>query len=669
MKKLITKGAPENKNLLVFTSHIKVIKTDGDTITIRGMASTKETDRVGDIMDPECWNKGGLDNYKKNAIILFNHDYDKPIGKATEFKVTDGGLEITAKISKADPYIAKLIEDGVLSAFSVGFRTRDSDYVKETGGLLIKDAELFEVSVVSVPANQSALFDVVKSFTPEQYSQYKKSLTLPDPGTVAVDAAKGKLKMNEEELKEMIAKLLADGFSAQEAKAKAEAEQKRLEVEATEKAAAEAAKKAALEAELEAAKAQVTNVSSGVEKLLADIEKRFSEKEMTSRKELDELKKTLADNATDMEALRNSKRSFQAQKTNDWQKAAEPELRDAYMMGLLTDKGWNSALGQSTIEKVNAMSGLGVAATTAAVYETVVSTAIERDIEHMLVLAPLFREIRMTAASMIMPIMPDAGYAEFIATKTLTNTGINAPEGNLSTRGDAEGSPYGGVDLGTQVLTTKKLMSLSYLANETEEDAIMPILPLINESMVRSHVRAVERSMLLGSSGIGSYDGLTVIANTNSKVLTSPTAFASDALTTDDLLGMRRSLGKYGTRPSDVVYIVSEKAWYDLLEDPEYKDASLVGDANAVKLTGAVGKVYNSNVILCDEFLTAATGAFHAIALNARNFIVPRLRGVTLESQYVPRLQHRELIATQRLGFDEIIPGASAVVARKYAAA
>ena len=204
---------------------------------------------------------------------------------------------------------------------------------------------------------------------------------------------------------------------------------------------------------------------------------------------------------------------------------------------------------------------------------------------------------------------------------------------------------------------------------ETEEDAIMPILPLINESMVRSHVRAVERSMLLGSSGIGSYDGLTVIAGTNSKVLTSPTAFAADALTTDDLLGMRRSLGKYGTRPSDVIYIVSEKAWYDLLEDPEYKDAALVGESNAVKLTGAVGKVYNSNVLICDEFLAAATGAFHAVAVNTRNFIVPRLRGVTLESQYVPRLQHRELIATQRLGFDEIIPGASAVVARKYAAA
>lgn len=651
----------------MITTHIKSVQSKGDYITIRGMASTKDTDRVGDIMAPECWTKGGLDDYKKNPMILFNHNYDKPIGKATEFNITDDGLEITANISKADPYVAKLIEDGVLSAFSVGFRAKEADYISETGGLLIKDAELFEVSVVSVPANQSALFDVVKSFTPDQFSQYKKTLTLPEDGKAAV-TAEGKTKMNEEELKALIAKLIADGLSTQEAKAKAEAEQKRLEVEAAEKAKADKEAKEALEKELEVAKAAVAGMS-GVEKLLDSIKKEFAAKEEMTQKQVEELKKSLVEHTSDLESLRNSKRNFQMEKSKDWKKAAEPELRDAFMVGLLMDKGWNTAFGAEVIEKVNAMSGLGVAATTAAVYETVVSTSIERDIEHDLVLAPLFREIKMNAASMIMPILPDAGYAEFIATKTLTNTGMDAPHGNISTRGDTEGSPYGGVDLGTQVLTTKKLMSLSFLANETEEDAIMPILPLINESMVRSHVRAVERSLLIGSSGISSYDGLGTIAATNSKVVTSPTAFASDALTSDDLLGLRRSLGKYGTRPKDVVYLVSERAWYDLLEDPEYKDVSLVGPDAAVKLTGTVGYVYNTPVILCDEFLEAAVGVVHAIAVNPRNFIVPRLRGVTLESQYVPRLQHRELIATQRLGFDEIIPGAPAVVARKYAAA
>ena len=43
-----------------------------------------------------------------------------------------------------------------------------------------------------------------------------------------------------------------------------------------------------------------------------------------------------------------------------------------------------------------------------------------------------------------------------------------------------------------RTLSTKKLISQSYLGNETEEDAILPILPLIRESMVRSHARALK---------------------------------------------------------------------------------------------------------------------------------------------------------------------------------
>ena len=43
-----------------------------------------------------------------------------------------------------------------------------------------------------------------------------------------------------------------------------------------------------------------------------------------------------------------------------------------------------------------------------------------------------------------------------------------------------------------RTLSTKKLISQSYLGNETEEDAIIPILPLIRESMVRSHARVLK---------------------------------------------------------------------------------------------------------------------------------------------------------------------------------
>jgi hypothetical protein len=57
-----------------------------------------------------------------------------------------------------------------------------------------------------------------------------------------------------------------------------------------------------------------------------------------------------------------------------------------------------------------------------------------------------------------------------------------------------------GIELTDRTLTTKKLISLTYLGNETEEDAIMPILPLIQESMVRAHARAVEAAILTGAS-------------------------------------------------------------------------------------------------------------------------------------------------------------------------
>ena len=87
------------------------------------------------------------------------------------------------------------------------------------------------------------------------------------------------------------------------------------------------------------------------------------------------------------------------------------------------------------MEKVNAHSGVGVSS---ADFEQIVSTNIERDIQNELVLAPLFREIAMTSANMIIPILPDAGYAEFASAQTASGS---SPHGNLADRGDSYGSP------------------------------------------------------------------------------------------------------------------------------------------------------------------------------------------------------------------------------------
>ena len=150
-------------------------ETDDGGIDIKGSASTNALDRAGDIIEAEAWTKGGLENFKNNPVLLFNHDYNRPIGRATGLEVTDKGLEISGRISKASGEIKDLVKDGVLGAFSVGFRVKDADYMTETDGYKIKDAELFEVSVVSVPCNQGATFSLAKSFdTMEDYEKFKK---------------------------------------------------------------------------------------------------------------------------------------------------------------------------------------------------------------------------------------------------------------------------------------------------------------------------------------------------------------------------------------------------------------------------------------------------------------------------------------------------------------
>ena len=658
-------------------------ETDDGGIDIKGSASTNALDRAGDVIEAEAWTKGGLENFKGNPIILFNHNYDKPIGRATGLEVTDNGLEISAKISKAAGDVRDLVKDGVLGAFSVGFRVKDADYMAETDGYKIKDAELFEVSVVSVPCNQGATFSVAKSFdNMNEYEKFKKNFIKANSDATAdavkVEQPSGEKShkmetdMSNEKMtpeaegfdldafaKEAAEKAVAE-YAMKQAEAKA-AEEKAQKEQAEKQAQVEAEEKAAQEAKQDEQKKIVKSSLSGAERLISDIEKRVNDKHEDLHEVVKSLQNELAEKSEEIMNIRESKRIFSdRQGQGDWKKAFEQDILDAKFAGLATGKGWDNTYAKSLMEKVNAHSGVGVSS---ADFEQVVSTNIERDIQNELVLAPLFREIPMTSANMIIPIMPDAGYAEFTGNQAASGS---SPHGNLQERGDAYNpGSAGGVDMTERTLSTKKLISQSYLGNETEEDAIMPILPLIRESMVRAHARAIENAILAGDDADGAFgtsgaafEGLLHLARVDSDYTQSGTAFASDKIVAADLLEMRKNMGKYGVNPSEVVYIVSQRSYFELLEDAEFQDANLVGD-QATKLSGEIGQVYGSRVLLCDEFAAPATAKFAAIAVNPRNYVMPRLRGVTVESDYEVAQQRRVLVASQRLGFIDMIDGAT----------
>jgi len=657
---------------------------DDGGLDIKGSASTNALDRAGDVIESGAWTKGGLDNFKNNPVILFNHNYDRPIGRAKEIGVSENGLELTARISKSAGEIKDLIKDGVLGAFSVGFKVKDAEYVTETDGYTIKDAELFEVSVVSVPCNQNAVFSLAKSFdSMEEYNSFKKDF-IKETSSIDANAKieqsskakadKTETKMSEEKNTpevspefdlEAFAKQVADQTATSIAMKQAE-QKANEEMEAKAQAEADVAEKAEVEAEQEKQKVVVKSSISGAEKLINDVAKKVEERQGDLESVVKELQSELSEKSEEIQAMRESKRVFQDRGNSNWKEAFEGDIVDAKILGLATGRGYDTPYAKSVMEKVNAHSGVGVSS---ADFEQVVSTNVERDIQNELVLAPLFREIQMNSANMIIPILPDSGYAEFATAQTASGS---SPHGNLAQTGDTYGAPFGGIDLTEKTLSTHKLISQSYLGNETEEDAIMPILPLIRESIVRSHAKGIENALLLGnhSTGVytsGTFDGLIKMASADSDETQSATAVASDTVTAAELLALRKNMGKYGVNPNDVTYIISQSAYFQLLEDAEFQDANLVGDM-ATKLTGEIGQVFGSRVLMCDEFPAQAANGYGAIAVYARNYVMPRLRGVTIESDYEVANQRRVLVASQRIGFTDLIDGATSKWAYKFKA-
>ena len=161
----------------------KALSKKSKSIKIAGYANTTAKDRSNDVVTAEAWAKG-VDNYRKNPVLLYQHKHDCPIGRVEQITVDKKGIHVEAAVSEAaerNHGVQTLIKDGALKSFSVGFRVKDGKYNREDDSMVITDVELLEISVVSVPCNQESLFSIRKSFENDtDYEEFKKSLKETD---------------------------------------------------------------------------------------------------------------------------------------------------------------------------------------------------------------------------------------------------------------------------------------------------------------------------------------------------------------------------------------------------------------------------------------------------------------------------------------------------------
>jgi HK97 family phage prohead protease len=131
----------------------------GNADGMQFILSDASVDRYEDIIEPAGWQ---LANFNANPIALFSHRSDFPIGKWENVGVRDGALRGTLKLAPEGTSdrldeLRRLVDAGILKAVSVGFMPIETNRIEGTSGYRYIKQELMECSLVSVPANPSAL--------------------------------------------------------------------------------------------------------------------------------------------------------------------------------------------------------------------------------------------------------------------------------------------------------------------------------------------------------------------------------------------------------------------------------------------------------------------------------------------------------------------------------
>lgn len=146
------------------------IKSVSDTGAFTGYGSVFGVkDSYSDIVIKGAF-ANSLNKWKEKGrfpALLWQHKMDEPIGYYTKMVEDDNGLYLEGQLLINDDPLAKRAHAHMkaksLSGLSIGYILNDYDYDKEKSAFILKDIDLWEVSVVTFPANDEARIDNVKS--------------------------------------------------------------------------------------------------------------------------------------------------------------------------------------------------------------------------------------------------------------------------------------------------------------------------------------------------------------------------------------------------------------------------------------------------------------------------------------------------------------------------
>ena len=151
------------KNALVHKHGKLTVKaTTKNHVTISGYASVfGVVDNHNDIVVAGAFGK----RPRRDIKFLWQHDQAKPIGVVSSILEDEYGLYVECNINSTTVLgqeAISLIDQGAINGLSIGFVTKDAQY-NDLGQREITAADLYEVSIVTFPANEDATINRIST--------------------------------------------------------------------------------------------------------------------------------------------------------------------------------------------------------------------------------------------------------------------------------------------------------------------------------------------------------------------------------------------------------------------------------------------------------------------------------------------------------------------------
>jgi hypothetical protein len=222
------------------------------------------------------------------------------------------------------------------------------------------------------------------------------------------------------------------------------------------------------------------------------------------------------------------------------------------------------------------------------------------------------------------------------------------------------------------ILTASKLIGMSSYSYEAEEDAIIAVLPMIQEQLGSAGADALEYALISGNQIGGLSWDTDCVAQSAPTLFTGMRAYAMNGglgvslatggISTANIGALRKAMGKYGVKPRDLMIITGPRGFNDLVMLPETLSAYQTGAPNTARImTGDAPSILGIRIVTSArqrEDLNA-TGIYDGVTttqgsilmVHRPSFLAGVKRGYTVEVWRDTRSQMNNVTASFRRAF------------------